>query len=171
MSRSALRPVAQLSPRRIANKAEAAEFFNVTVPAINEWINQGAPVIERGAKGVGWKLDLLELAKWRFVPHIAPAGEGGEVDPDRLAPRERKDWYDSELRRSQLAERNGELIPVLTFQREMSAVIKAVVAGLQTLPDRLERDAGLTGDAIERAQAIIDTLRDELHAALTKEAG
>ena len=165
----ALRKVAQLSPRRIANKAEAAEFFNITVPALNEWITKGAPIVSRGAKGIGWELDLLALAKWRFG---APEPDNDETpfDPERLPPKERKDWYDSELRRSQLAERNGDLIPVIEYQRELSAVIKSLVAGLQTLPDILERDAGLSGDAVERAQAVIDALRDDLYRALTEDA-
>ena len=132
----------------------------------DRWIQRGAPVRQRGAKGVAWELDLLELAIWRYGNQQSD-GDGEAFNPDKLDPKQRKDWYDSEYRKSQLMERNGELIPVLDYQREMAGVVKTLVSGLQTLPDILERDAGLTGEAVVRAQSVIDALRERLHQELS----
>ena len=42
-----------------------------------------------------------------------------------------------------------------------------VAAGLETLPDKLELDAGLTGVQVEPVIRTIDALRESLYTALT----
>ena len=148
---------------RIANKAETAEFFSVSLPTIEGWIRRGCPVIQRGSRGVSWTLDLLAVAMWRYVPEQ----EDQSLDPENLPPKERKDWYDGEKRRREIQERDRELIPVEEFDQVYSHMIKLVAAGLETLPDLLERDAGLTGEQLEPVFRTIDGLRESLFQSLT----
>ena len=44
----------------------------------------------------------------------------------------------------------------------MSYQAKAVVQSLETLPDILERDCGLSPGALVRVQQVIDDLRDQM---------
>jgi hypothetical protein len=100
---------------------------------------------------------------------LAASGDAEDADPERLPPKDRKDWYDGELRRLQLQERARQLVPESDVRREMATLLKAVGATLETLPDVLERDAGIGGAAVERAQLAIDALREQLFRALTDE--
>ncbi len=153
----------KLSKLRSANKAEAAEFFGVSLPTIDAWIRRGCPVVQRGAHGLPWILDLLEIAIWRYG-----SSEEEILDPDKMPPKERKDWYDGEKRRREIQTQDRELIPADEFDREYSRMIKLVAAGLETLPDRLERDAGLKGTQLEPVFRVVDGLREDLYHALTE---
>lgn len=60
-----------------------------------------------------------------------------------------------------------EFIPADEVAREFSALAKAVVQVLETLPDILERDCALTPSAVSRVQGVIDDLRDEMARRLS----
>lgn len=67
-------------------------------------------------------------------------------------------------RENELAE--GRLVPTADVEVEMAALIKQVVAFLETLPDTLERDTGLTGAQVERMRELIDQERERFHERL-----
>jgi phage terminase Nu1 subunit (DNA packaging protein) len=154
--------------RRKANKAEAAAWFEVGLPSINNWIQRGCPVIQQGRKGQQWIIDLKAMHEWhlRKTGLFGTENEHGQIDPETMIPKDRLDWYRGTRERTRHMEEAGELIPAARFEAEMARVLKTVAIGLESLPDVLERDAGITGAAVERAQAIIDRMRDELHAKL-----
>lgn len=81
-------------------------------------------------------------------------------------PDARKAWYQSENERLKFEKEIKQLIPVSEFITELSKLAKAVAAGLDTLPDMLERDAGLDPDAIEKVQETIDALREQMYQAV-----
>ena len=64
----------------------------------------------------------------------------------------------------------GELIPAADYERALSGALKTVAVTLESLPDVLERDAGIDGAAVERAQAVIDRVREGLHRQLAGDA-
>ena len=138
---------------------EVAEFFDVTISTVEAWIRRGAPVVQRGSRGQKWVMDLLSLAEWRFG--------ADHVNPDEMSPKDRKDWYDGEKRRREMQVDDRELIPAAEFDKEYSRTIKIVAAGLETLPDQLELDAGLTGVQLEPVIRVIDGIRESLYQSLT----
>lgn len=89
----------------------------------------------------------------------------GGLDLDQF-PDARKAWYQSENERLKFEKEIKQLIPATEFVRELSKLAKAVAAGLDTLPDMLERDAGLDPDAIEKVQETIDALREQMYQAV-----
>ncbi|QKN82196.1 DUF1441 family protein [Scandinavium goeteborgense] len=101
---------------------------------------------------------LAELMK---MP--APIAEG------EMEPQDRKAWYQSERERLKFEQEVGELIPASEVAREFASMAKAMVQVLETLPDILERDCGLTPDTVSRVQAIIDDLRDEIARRVTSD--
>lgn len=88
----------------------------------------------------------------------------GGVNLDQF-PDARKAWYQSENERLKFEEKIKQLIPAHEFARELSMLAKTVAAGLDSLPDMLERDAGLSPASIERVQHVIDALREEMYQA------
>jgi len=88
----------------------------------------------------------------------------GGVDLDQF-PDARKAWYQSENERLKFEKEIKQLIPSHEFARELSMLAKTVAAGLDSLPDMLERDAGLSPAAIDRVQHVIDALREEMYQA------
>ncbi len=93
----------------------------------------------------------------------------GGMDLDQF-PDARKAWYQSENERLKFEEKIRQLIPDDEFARELSFMAKTVAAGLDSLPDMLERDAGLAPEAIERVQATIDALREQMYQAAIADA-
>ena len=90
-----------------------------------------------------------------------PQGTGED-----LSPGERLSWFRSEIARRQLQVTDGELIPAADFDAEYSRLIKLTAAALETLPDRLELDAGLTGAQLDPVIRTIDGLRESLYQSL-----
>ena len=84
------------------------------------------------------------------------------ADVDSLSPADRRAFWQAENERLKYERDTGELIPAFEVSQEMSALAKAVVQTLETLPDILERDCGLPTSAEIRLQQEIDDLRDQL---------
>ncbi|MBF0035799.1 DUF1441 family protein [Citrobacter freundii] len=80
-------------------------------------------------------------------------------NPSTMHPKDRKDWYQSENERIKLEKEQRKLIPADEVVIVYSAMRKAVVQVLDTLPDILERDCALSPKAVEVVQKSIDDLR------------
>ncbi|WP_417788212.1 DUF1441 family protein [Stutzerimonas xanthomarina] len=93
----------------------------------------------------------------------------GGVDFDQF-PDARKAWFQSENERLKFEKEIKQLIPAHEFARELSLLAKTVAAGLDSLPDMLERDAGLNPETIERVQKVTDALREQMYQAVVKAA-
>lgn len=111
---------------RSANKAEAAEFFDVAITTIDSWLRRGCPYVQRGGRGVGWVFDLLAMAKWRY----APEEEQLEEDPEQMRPKERLEWYRGNRERDAHAKDQDQLIPFELEERIIGAAFAEVRASL-----------------------------------------
>lgn len=94
-------------------------------------------------------------------------GPDGKPDPDRMEPVRRRMHYQAENEKLDLQRRQREVIPALEFEAEIARVLKALVQGLDTLSDRVERDCGLTAAQLEAIDKAVGEIRTEIHAALT----
>lgn len=151
---------------RTANKAETAQWFDVSVATVDAWLRRGCPYQQKGGPGKGWVLDLRDVAQWYYGGKTADQ----EEDPEKLSPKDRLDWYRGARERTKHLEEVGELMRATDFEHALASALKAVAVGLESLPDVLERDAGITGVAVETAQRVIDRLREDLHKRLTVDA-
>lgn len=91
------------------------------------------------------------------------------ADVDSLSPNDRRAFWQAENERLKYETSTGELIPAFEVAQEMSILAKAVVQQLETLPDILERDAGLQPKALMRVQQIIDDIRDQMAQHIQQE--
>jgi hypothetical protein len=89
------------------------------------------------------------------------------VNPSKLPPKDRLDHYKAERERIKLAQEVRVLIPAQEVEQVNGEGLKIVAQGLDVLPDTLERDAGLSPEAVMQVQRTIDRLRDQLYEALT----
>lgn len=135
------------------NVTQLAALSGVHRQTVN---NRLRNITSSGGNGANLTLYSLTdiLAEFMRVP--APVS-GEEMDPQ-----DRKAWYQSERERLKFEQETSQLIPADDVRREYSAMAKAVVQVLETLPDILERDCGLQPAAVARVQAIIDDLRDQM---------
>ena len=91
-----------------------------------------------------------------------PSGHGDGSDPAALPPQDRLAWMRSESERLKVEEAKGQLIQAADHETELAAVIKRTVQTLATLPDRLERECGLSSEVVERIVAACDAARADL---------
>lgn len=93
---------------------------------------------------------------------------GSVIDPNELPPQDRLAWFRSETERQKFEEAEKHLVPDDEVAREMSMLVKAIANGLDTLPDVLERECGLTADVLDTVQAKIDALRESIYDAASE---
>lgn len=110
---------------------------------------------------------IRDVAEMLYMP-VAEETDAPRWDS---VPEQRKAWYQSENERVKLEKELRLLIPVDEVHREMSRLAKAVSSSLDGLPDLLERDAALSGDAIERVERVTDALREQMHVAIMTDPG
>jgi phage terminase Nu1 subunit (DNA packaging protein) len=155
---------------RKANKAEVAEFFDVSIKAVDGWVRRGCPVVERGRLNVPWVFDLLDVAIWRITGQRTDA----DVDPDTLPPSERKAWYEGETRKRELQVRDRELIPAAEVEQAIATAFAAIAQDMRAIPDNLERRHGIDPQTAEQVEAALlqamDSLADRLAALAPVEA-
>lgn len=148
---------------RRANKAEVAEFFDVSVQSIDAWVRRGCPVVARGERLKPWVFDILAVAEWRISGRTSDA----DIDPATLPPNERKAWFDSEIKRRELQERDRELIPAAELESCIARVFAALSHGLRSIPDNLERRAGCSPEVAETVERMIEAEMDAMADTLS----
>ncbi len=84
-------------------------------------------------------------------------------DPDRMQPKERKDWFDSERSRIQLEKDLKELVAASDAAREMAVLVKAIINPLDGLADTLERKLALSAEQLDVVQNIVDSAREQMY--------
>ena len=139
---------------RLVNKAQIAEFFEVSTNAVDGWIRRGCPFIQRGDLRTPWIFDLLKVLEWRFTRPTRACFD----DPEAMSPRDRRHWYEGEAVRVQVEEIRASLITCSEFRTEKKRILSAIAECLTRLPDRLEVACGLP-------PAITGVIRSELEKA------
>jgi hypothetical protein len=82
-------------------------------------------------------------------------------DPDRMSPKERRDYIEGSIAQKKLDEINGVTISVIESREQMALIAKTGLHVLETLPDILERDYSLDAKIISGVESKIDTLREQ----------
>ncbi|EFM95284.1 hypothetical protein appser10_21440 [Actinobacillus pleuropneumoniae serovar 10 str. D13039] len=84
------------------------------------------------------------------------------ADVDSMTPSDQLSYWRAKREELEYKKRTNELCEATEVALEMSAMAKAIVQQLETLPDILERDAGLPPKALIRVQELVDDFRDQL---------
>ncbi|HAS6087746.1 DUF1441 family protein [Vibrio vulnificus] len=91
-----------------------------------------------------------------------PTTSGALLDPNKMPPEMRKAWFQSENERIKFEKSLGLLSETSDVARNYALLAKSVIQVMETMPDVLERDCGLTPSQVAKVQASIDDLRDQI---------
>lgn len=173
----------------VLNRAQLASALNKSEPTITAWLREGLPFLTAGTNGRSYEFQLSDCWKWvrekereaeqrrtsadAAVLQMRLALVGGtEVDAGEamLNPKQRRELYEAEqvfmttaLQRQALV-RRPEVVSML------EDVLLTVRDSVTALPDRLEREAGITGKALELAIAICDQVLSEAQKRIEDQA-
>ncbi|MCM0018421.1 MAG: terminase small subunit [Tagaea sp.] len=174
-------------PANYRGLEETARFFDVSVPTVRAWIQDGCPVVERGGNGVAYKLDLVAVSNWKKTrdgerarieaeqaerdsqlrlellgdKSLAKAdGEGG------LSKSEQASALAAEVSRTKLAQLRRELMPADEAKLKVTEAFGVLRDRIRTMPDQIAGELGLTEPQVERMLDLIDDYLDDTAAAL-----
>ncbi|HAE6514421.1 TPA_asm: DUF1441 family protein [Salmonella enterica] len=90
--------------------------------------------------------------------------------PNKMTPKERKNWFDSEKGRFWLEKEMKQVVPLPEVRQQMAAIVKAITQVLEVWSDKLERDKGWSADQLNEAQDVVDEARILLVKAIQETA-
>lgn len=141
------------------SKNRLANEYGIDRRTIDNLIKDVPP---SGVKGSHPAWLLRDVAPAISKYYIAGMSEG-EDDPERMLPKDRKDWYEGEQKRIQILKTEGGLLVAEDARKEWAELLKKIMLTLDTLVDVVERDVGLERLQISRIQEIIDGAREALY--------
>jgi len=125
---------------------------------------------ESQIKPIGKKsgVDVYALADVGPALFSAETGNKTEDDynPNKMAPKDRKDFFQSERERLKFQAEIGELIPEGDYRDDFSAVMKTCVSFFESLPDNMERTRLFTPEQLDQLEKHSDSLRLRLYHTL-----
>lgn len=146
------------------NITRLAEAFGLHRDTVRKRLkeNQVKPV--KKSKGV----DLYALSDIGPALFSAEATNQSEddYDPNKMVPKDRKDFFQSERERLKYETEIGELIPDGDYRLDLAATLKYLVSAFESLPDNLERRYKMSPEALEYIEAWADESRTYLYHGL-----
>ena len=108
---------------------------------------------------------------YRMGPAVRAIVGGGSdpettSDPAKMRPTDRRAHFQAESERLAFEEKSGRLVLASEVEFEMSTLVSALTKGLDTLPDRCERDTRCTPEVTEFLIQQVRAMRAEMAAAL-----
>jgi phage terminase Nu1 subunit (DNA packaging protein) len=166
-------------PDAVVNQYQLADALNTSQTTLAHWRRLGLPVEVEGTNGRSYQFRLSLCFAWmrrreaedraaRLAAEdatqqlrlaltggtVAPGGEPGLSKRDAIETLQlEKAWTDA-------ARARGELIAAADVAEALQAIFAEIRDGLDAAPDRLGRELGLDGAAVEAAQRICDDILD-----------
>ena len=141
--------------------SKIADFMGMDRKTVSRRISDSglAPAGERGGYPVYAAREVVEML---LRPKSAAAGS---KDWDEF-PEARKNWWQSENERLKYEVAVGQMIPQDEVARALAFMAKTFAASLDSLPDVLERDAGIPPENRATIQAVCDSARERAYESL-----
>lgn len=168
----------------LLNRAQIAQIFSVSENTIDKWRSKGMPVEVEGGNGVAYGFLFSGCKTWFEETQARAAAEKRAADKfvakqrqkflgldeqDQkagLSPAQMRELAQAELVWMQAAERRGALVQVDEMIELLDLVFTEIRAGLDGLPDWLEREFGLSGEDVERSVVYNDGVLRSIKAAI-----
>uniref|UniRef100_A0AB39C9V0 Terminase small subunit n=1 Tax=Aliivibrio phage vB_Alvi_H905 TaxID=3234039 RepID=A0AB39C9V0_9VIRU len=146
------------------NITRIAEAFGLHRDTVRRRLkeNQIKPV--RKVKGVD-VYALMDVGPALFSAESANKSED-DYDPNKMAPKDRKDFFQSERERLKFQTEIGELMPDSDYRLDLAETLKAVVAWCESLPDNMERTRLFTPEQLDLLESTSDGLRAQLYVKI-----
>lgn len=173
------------------NQEEIAQAFGTTVNTVAKWIRDGMPVAQVGGNGRAYVLRLSHCWAWRKGREADAAHRnrhnenqismlraeflGVEVDNEAatLSGKERRELAEADIRWSAAQLNRRRLVPLDDVLELLESIGKIVRDGLESMPDRLERELDLTAVQVATVgnigSDILTTIADRIEEAELRE--
>lgn len=115
----------------VTGQAALAQAFNVSSRTIQNWIEQGMPCLERGAKGKAWKFDRNACAIWR-QDNARPAKSANKAEYET-----RKVIADAVRAETKALAELKQYVAIETVEDHLSKVFGAFRARVLAIPPKL----------------------------------
>lgn len=171
----------------VVNRAVLARALGKTEPMIDKYIAAGMPVLQKGSNGRAYQFQLSEAWDWLEARKRveAEASEQAERSAQQLrlhlvggkdvrgieaglSPKEQRETYDAERGWNLAAKDRRELVLAVQVIEAMSESFLILREAITSIPDVLEREAGLDGKTIERVQRVTDAALAGAHARMSE---
>lgn len=158
----------QIAQLTSMSKARIAREWGVDRRTVDNLIADIPPGDKSGANPK-WFIKDVAGAMDRYLNGggVATIDVGGEeFDPKELMPADRKNWYESEVKRLAVEKEQGRLIQDDEFETALAEAFKIVKTTLVTLADVLERDVGLSAGQVIKTESVVDVLLTTLYSRM-----
>lgn len=135
---------------RILNRSEAAEFFSVSLPTVDDWIRRGCPAEKRGSN---WRIDPAAVLAWhRDAERQNALGDLAQVDESEA--RRRKMAAEAAIKEHELAIVQRSAVSIADFESAWQAMIGAARAKLLGIGAGIGPEVAVMSSPHECSQAI-----------------
>lgn len=156
--------VSQLNDAFAWNITRIAEAFGLHRDTVRKRLKEGR--VKPTGKKAG--VDVYALADVGPALFAAEVGNKSEddYDPNKMAPKDRKDFFQSERERLKFQTEIGELIPDSEYRLDFAEVLKFLVSAFESLPDNLERRQKVPPEVLQYVEGWADESRTYLYNKL-----
>lgn len=155
--------MAEITPIQEAyayNISRLAEAFCLDRKTVRKRLSQAMvrPISKRNGQPV---YALADVGPALFGAQARPKTD--TKDPDKLEPKERKEWFQSENERLKFQQSVGELIPEPEYRDDLALAFKLVVSFFESLPDKMEQRRVFTPAQLGELENATDAMRAQLY--------
>jgi terminase small subunit / prophage DNA-packing protein len=155
--------VATVGPQGIA------DFFGVEKRTVTNWINESPPC-PSWKDGTERLFDTVKVAAWREerAARKALAATESTRPADFEEARTRKMAAEAQLAEIEVAEKQGQVVPIAVLESEVAAIGSRLRAVLINTPSNYTVHLERAGISAAAAQDVLERLSEELTRALRK---
>lgn len=147
---------------KTVNKAELAAIFGVSLTAIENWLANGLPYVEKGGPGTSYKFDSAQVIEWRVDQAVEKAADSAAKGKGE--PLTRKITAEAALAELKLDRELGRLVAIEDVEKTWDKLSTACRARLLAIPARI----GPVAFAAESVDDVRDLIEESIHLALNE---
>lgn len=179
------------------NQAEIAEALDTTVNTVGKWLTNAVaagewadlpefPVVQRGGQGRAYVLRLSHCHAWREHRDAIERGRREKsreaivkmqasflgIDTDQgesvLSPQERRALAEADIVHSKAAMLRRRLVQLDEVTGLLESVFQIIRDGVESMPDRMERELSLKPEQVDLVQRIGDDILSGMAAKIER---
>jgi hypothetical protein len=143
------------------NITRIAEAFNFSRDTVRKRLREAG--VRPSGKRSGHPIYPLEDAARALFDDEARTDIPDFQDPDKMPPKARKEWWQSENERVKFMTDAKQLIPETEHRQDLYDGFSQVVSFFENLPDKMERTGLFTPEQLELLEAEGDAFRAQLY--------
>lgn len=173
----------------VLSRVQIARAFNVSENTVTKWTSHGMPVESEGSNGTAYEFRYSHCYAWRMHRDAslrADKARGDQIaaqaamqfrnlDTDQeevegtLTAKDLREWSEAEYHRNKAAQQRGDLVRSDRTRALLEGLLVNVRMAIDTLPDFMEREFGLTSRQVAQAQERCDEVLIEMQTTIARD--